>query len=311
MMDTILNLGLNDVAAEGLARAPATRASRYDSYRRLIQMFGEVVDGIDGHRFEQRSRSSARASQTPTHADDLRRSSGVQAIYARTGGDFPQDAREQLRARVRAVFDSWDTPRAQVYRRANDIPDDLGTAVNVVQMVFGNKGDAPARASASRATRRPASRALRRVPRERPGRGRRRRHPHAAADRGAARAMPDAYDQLLETMPRARAALPRHAGHRVHRRGRHSTCSRRAPRSAPRRPRSRRGRHGRRGLITHEEAVAADRPDPARPAPAPADRPGRGARGRREGPERLAGRGERRVVFDADTAEERGKGGEP
>ena len=131
MMDTILNLGLNDEAVEGLAALTDNPRFAYDSYRRLIQMFGEVVDGIDAHRF------------TFEESEDL------QDVVARfkdvyrdeTGSDFPADAREQLLRAVRAVFESWNTPRAQVYRRAHDISDDLGTAVNVVQMVFGNKGD--------------------------------------------------------------------------------------------------------------------------------------------------------------------------
>jgi pyruvate,orthophosphate dikinase len=131
MMDTILNLGLNDEAAAGLAARTGNPRFAYDSYRRLIQMFGEVVDGIDGHRFafddgEDLGEVVARFKQV--YRDG-------------TGGDFPTDARVQLLRAVRAVFESWDTPRAQVYRRAHDIPDDLGTAVNVVQMVFGNKGD--------------------------------------------------------------------------------------------------------------------------------------------------------------------------
>jgi pyruvate,orthophosphate dikinase len=131
MMDTILNLGLNDEAAAGLAARTDNARFAYDSYRRLIQMFGEVVEGIDGQRFE---------------FDD---SEDLQAVAERfkgvyreeTGIEFPTNAREQLLRAVRAVFESWNTPRAQVYRRAHDIPDDLGTAVNVVQMVFGNKGD--------------------------------------------------------------------------------------------------------------------------------------------------------------------------
>ena len=146
MMDTILNLGLNDVAVEGLARSTGNDRFAFDSYRRLIQMFGEVVDGIDGHRFEQQLADVKHAKgvqqDTDLDADDLRGLAGVfKAIYQEeTGGEFPQDARDQLTRAVRAVFESWDTPRAQVYRRAHAIPDDIGTAVNVVQMVFGNKG---------------------------------------------------------------------------------------------------------------------------------------------------------------------------
>jgi pyruvate,orthophosphate dikinase len=147
MMDTILNLGLNDEAVEGLAGRTENRRFALDSYRRLIQMFGEVVDGIDAHRFEDAltalKRERGAAHDTDLTADDL---GGLvetfRGIYREEkGSDFPQTANEQLMRAVAAVFDSWDTPRAKVYRRANDIPDDLGTAVNVVQMVFGNKGD--------------------------------------------------------------------------------------------------------------------------------------------------------------------------
>ncbi|HET9674452.1 MAG TPA: pyruvate, phosphate dikinase [Gaiellaceae bacterium] len=147
MMDTILNLGLNDVAVEGLARTTGNPRFARDSYRRLIQMYGEVVDGVDAHRLEQAltdlKGKRGISQDTDLSADDLAELVDTfKRIYREsTGDDFPQDAREQLRRAVRAVFDSWDTPRAQVYRRAHRIPDDLGTAVNVVQMVFGNKGD--------------------------------------------------------------------------------------------------------------------------------------------------------------------------
>ena len=147
MMDSILNLGLNDEAVVGLARATGNERFANDSYRRLIQMYGEVVDGIDGHRFEQAltdlKKARGAAQDVDLSADDL---AGLietyQAVYRQeTDRDFPQDPRDQLTRAVRAVFDSWDSPRAKVYRRTYDIPDELGTAVNVVQMVFGNKGD--------------------------------------------------------------------------------------------------------------------------------------------------------------------------
>ena len=147
MMDTILNLGLNDEATEGLAARTGNPRFAYDSYRRLIQMFGEVVEGIDGHRFESAlgSLKQARgaAQDTDLGPDDLRELVATyKGIYREeTGTDFPTGARDQLLRAVRAVFASWDNPRAQVYRRAHEIADDLGTAVNVVQMVFGNKGD--------------------------------------------------------------------------------------------------------------------------------------------------------------------------
>jgi pyruvate, orthophosphate dikinase len=147
MMDTILNLGLNDETVEGLAARTQNKRFAYDSYRRLIQMFGEVVDGIDGHRFEDAltalKRDRGAAQDTDLSADDLAALvETYREIYRKEkGAEFPRDATGQLMRAVRAVFDSWDTPRAQVYRRANDIPDHIGTAVNVVQMVFGNKGD--------------------------------------------------------------------------------------------------------------------------------------------------------------------------
>jgi pyruvate,orthophosphate dikinase len=147
MMDTILNLGLNDDAVEGLARGTGNPRFARDSYRRLVQMYGEVVDGIDAHRFEQEL-TDLKAARGVSQDVDLTADDLVALVetfkriyHEATGRDFPQDPREQLRRAVRAVFDSWETPRAQVYRRAHAIADDLGTAVNVVQMVFGNKGE--------------------------------------------------------------------------------------------------------------------------------------------------------------------------
>src|SRR3954468_10736665 len=147
MMDTILNLGLTDEAVEGLAASTENRRFALDSYRRLIQMYGEVVEGVDPHRFEQAladlKRERGVKQDVDLDADDLERLVGTfKTIYERdVGRPFAQEPREQLSLGVRAVFESWDTPRAQVYRRAHGIRDDLGTAVNVVQMVFGNKGD--------------------------------------------------------------------------------------------------------------------------------------------------------------------------
>ena len=147
MMDTILNLGLDDEAVTGLARATGNERFANDSYRRLIQMYGEVVEGIDAHRFEQ-ALTDVKHARGAAHDVDLSAADLAELIETykqiyedEAGRAFPQDAREQLTRAVRAVFDSWDAPRAQVYRRTYDIPDDLGTAVNVVQMVFGNKGE--------------------------------------------------------------------------------------------------------------------------------------------------------------------------
>ena len=147
MMDTILNLGLNDESVQGLARSTGNPRFARDSYRRLIQMYGEVVDGIDGHRFEQAladlKRDRGVQQDVDLGDDDLAQLlETFEGIYRQeTGGEFPQDPREQLSRAVLAVFQSWQNPRAQVYRRTYSIADDIGTAVNVVQMVFGNKGE--------------------------------------------------------------------------------------------------------------------------------------------------------------------------
>jgi pyruvate, orthophosphate dikinase len=147
MMDTILNLGLNDQAVEGLARTTGNERFARDGYRRLIQMYGVVVEGVDADAFEQelaalKEERGATQDVELTAADLAELVERFKRVYREAAGsDFPQDAQEQLGRAVRAVFDSWDTPRAQSYRRAHAIPDTLGTAVNVVQMVFGNKGD--------------------------------------------------------------------------------------------------------------------------------------------------------------------------
>ena len=130
MMDTILNVGLNDVSLGGLARSTGNDWFAHDCYRRLIEMFGETVDGVHNDRFSA-------DDETPQQAIERLKS----AYREGTGRDFPQEPREQLRRAIVAVFDSWQSPRAHAYRRMYEIADDLGTAVNVVQMVFGNKGD--------------------------------------------------------------------------------------------------------------------------------------------------------------------------
>jgi pyruvate,orthophosphate dikinase len=147
MMDSVLDLGLSDAAAAGLAQATGNAHFAYDSYRRLIQMYGEVVDGVDGHRFEdaltELKELRGAVSDTDLTADDLRALVDTyKGIYTEAlGREFPQDARTQLRAAVEAVFHSWQNPRARVYRELNGISDTIGTAVNIVQMVFGNAGD--------------------------------------------------------------------------------------------------------------------------------------------------------------------------
>ena len=147
MMDSVLDLGLCDAGARGLARTTGNAHFAYDSYRRLIQMYGEVVDGIDGRLFEEAlsalKEARSATADTDLTADDLRELvETFKGIYLESlGRPFPEDARSQLRAAVEAVFRSWQNPRAQVYRQLNDIPEAIGTAVNVVQMVFGNAGE--------------------------------------------------------------------------------------------------------------------------------------------------------------------------
>jgi len=191
MMDSILNVGLNDESVAGLARSTGNEEFARDCYRRLIQMFGETVDGIPHESFS--------VDDTVEQARE---------IYEReTGHGFPQDARDQLQRAVTAVFDSWNSSRAQVYRRTYGIADDLGTAVNIVQMVFGNKGEGSATGVAF--TRDPSTgeqgvygEYLVNAQGEDVVAGTRTPQPLAEL-RGR---LPEAYDQLLETM----AALERH-----------------------------------------------------------------------------------------------------
>ncbi|HEU0246346.1 MAG TPA: pyruvate, phosphate dikinase [Gaiellaceae bacterium] len=318
MMDTILNLGLNDVAAAGLGASTANERFALDSYRRLIQMYGEVVDGIDGHRFEQAlaDLKAARgvAQDVELTADDL---GGLvdtfNAIYEEaTGERFPQDAREQLRRAYRAVFDSWNAPRAQVYRRTYGISDDLGTAVNVVQMVFGNRGETSGTGVCF--TRDPATGEKRlygefllNAQGEDVVAGTRTPEP---IDR-MRETMPEAFDQLVETLDRLEAhyrdmqdieftveegklyLLQTRTGKRT------ATAALRAATEMVDE-----------GLISREEAVA--RIDPGQldqllhPMIDPKAKVEVAARGLNASPGAASGA----IVLDADTAEERGKAGD-
>ena len=147
MMDTILNLGLNDVSVEGFAKNTGNPRFAYDSYRRFIQMFSDVVMEMSKSFFEgiltEIKDAKGAKYDTDLTADDLKEViARYKAIYAeKMGAEFPQDPKVQLMEAVKAVFRSWDNPRAIVYRRMNDIPGDWGTAVNVQSMVFGNMGN--------------------------------------------------------------------------------------------------------------------------------------------------------------------------
>ncbi|GAA3307416.1 pyruvate, phosphate dikinase [Nonomuraea dietziae] len=145
MMETVLNIGLNDESVHGLAKqAGGNERFAWDSYRRLIQMFGKTVLGIDGDLFEHALESLKGSRQdTDLSAEELQALvetfKGI--VRSETGKDFPSDPRDQMRLAVMAVFDSWNAPRAILYRRQERIPADLGTAVNIVAMVFGNLGE--------------------------------------------------------------------------------------------------------------------------------------------------------------------------
>ncbi len=150
MMDTILNLGITDESVAGLAAEADSPRFAWDSYRRFIQMYGEVVESVPSHVYDDalealKSRRGV-AQDTDLTSEDLQELVATFKDLSRQhmGEELPADPREQLRRSVDAVFRSWLNPRAAVYRRANHIPDDLGTAVNIMQMVFGNLGDTSA-----------------------------------------------------------------------------------------------------------------------------------------------------------------------
>ena len=146
MMDTVLNIGLSDTSVRGLAKQSGSDRFAWDSYRRLVQMFSKTVLGVDGeafdHIFDQAKRAKGTTDDLQLDADDLQRIvEGFKAIVQeQTGAQFPQDPRLQLELAVEAVFDSWNTERAKLYRRQERIAGDLGTAVSVCSMVFGNLG---------------------------------------------------------------------------------------------------------------------------------------------------------------------------
>jgi pyruvate,orthophosphate dikinase len=297
MMDTILNVGLNDELVEGLARSTGNEEFARDCYRRLIQMFGETVDGIAHESFG--------VDDTVEQARE---------IYEReTGHGFPQDAREQLRLAITAVFDSWNSPRAQVYRRTYEIPDDLGTAVNVVQMVFGNKGDDSATGVCF--SRDPSTgeqgvygEYLVNAQGEDVVAGTRTPQPLAELQ---AR-MPEAYEQLLETI----AALERHyrdmqdIEFTVEEGDLYLLQTRTAKRTAAAAIKCAVDMTSE-GLIEREEAVA--RIDPTQldqllhPRLDPDTEFEVAAQGLNASPGAACGK----IVLDADSAEERGKAGEP
>src|SRR5215472_6627745 len=150
MMDTVLNLGLNEKTAEGLARLTGNSRFAYDSYRRFIQMYSDVVLGMDHAAFEEilddEKDSKGVELDTELDAEDLKRVARLykERVEKELGKPFPEDVQEQLWGAIGAVFGSWHSPRANTYRKLNHIPEDWGTAVSVQAMVFGNRGDTSA-----------------------------------------------------------------------------------------------------------------------------------------------------------------------
>jgi pyruvate, orthophosphate dikinase len=231
MMDTVLNLGLNDVTVEGLAAISGDARFAWDSYRRFIQMYADVVLGLDHGAFEEALEIAKEDKgfylDTELSADDLRElvAEYKRLVEAEWGKPFPQDVLAQLWNAIGAVFESWESDRAKVYRRINSIPHDWGTAVNVQAMVFGNMGETSvhARSGDGREC------LLRRISDQCAGRRCRRWHPHAAIpNAGRARTRQCQAAQhgrgYACGLRRTRAglcdprnALPRHAGYRIHR----------------------------------------------------------------------------------------------
>ena len=239
MMDTVLNLGLNDQSINGLIAQTENPRFAWDSYRRFIQMFSNVVMGLDGDLFENAITAMKNdrgvASDTDLCAEDLQELvADFKRIFAENVSadeypnlvvdgavQFPQDPMVQLQLAIEAVFGSWNNPRAVLYRKQNKIADDLGTAVNVQSMVFGNKGNTSATGVAF--TPQPRQRregVLRRLPGERPGRGRGGGHPqHEPHRRAQGRGRPGrGRTRAGRGVRHPGEPLPRHVRHRVHHR---------------------------------------------------------------------------------------------
>ena len=318
MMDTILNLGLNADTTVALGHATGNPRFAHDAYRRLIQMYGEVVDGIDGHLFEReldRLKSEREARQdVDLTADDLaelvRR---FEAVYREgVGHEFPQEPHDQLIRALRAVFDSWNTPRAQVYRRANGIADDLGTAANVVQMVFGNRGDTSATGVAF--TRNPSTgepgvwgEFLVNAQGEDVVAGIRTPEPIELM----ARALPDAHRQLVETMQRLETHFRemQDIEFTVEEGSLYLLQTRTGKRTATAALRIAVDM-AQDGLISHDEAVARIDPGQLDQLLHPMIDPTAEVEVIAEGLNASPGAATGRVVFDSDVAEDRGRAGE-
>ena len=310
MMDTILNLGLNDATVEGLAVRSGNRRFAYDSYRRFITMYSNVVLDIKHHDFEEildhyKHQNGYDLDTDLTDEDWQTIIAGYkQMVQAKLGKPFPQDINEQLWGAIGAVFDSWNNPRAIKYRQLNNLPESWGTAVNVQAMVFGNRGETSATGVAF--TRNPATGDKRlygeflvnaqgedvvagiRTPQSITEEAR----IESGSDKPSLEAvMPEAFAEFKRHLRDAGAALPRHAGRGVHDPGRQAVDAP-VPQRQAHDPGGAEGcdRHGARGAHHQGGGRNAHRGGAARPNPAPDHRPGRRSQGHHDGASRLARR---------------------
>ena len=303
MMDTVLNLGLNDRSVEGLAKQTDgdVRFAR-DAYRRFIQMFGKIVMDVPADAFEHaldeaKAAKGPNAQDTDLDADDLSALiERFRAIYREhTGEDFPQEPKDQLRLAIDAVFRSWNGKRAIDYRRQNKISDDLGTAVNIVAMVFGNRGEDSGTGVAftrdpSTGEKIPYGDYLENAQGEDVVAGIRNTKRIAELER----IDPDSYRGLMDVMATLEGHYQRHVRHRVHDREGQALDPADADRQADRVRRVGHGlRHARRGADRRRRGAAPRRCEPARGA-VQASREGRRRPADREGPQREPRRRHRR-----------------
>ncbi len=313
MMDTVLNLGLNDETVEGLAKLSGDARFAYDSYRRFIQMYSDVVLELEHGVFEEilggRKDLQGYASDTEMTADDWKAvvSDFKRAVQRELGKPFPSDPKDQLWGAIGAVFESWMNDRAIFYRKHNNIPESWGTAVNVQAMVFGNMGETSATGVAF--TRDPSTgekkfygeflinaqgedvvagirtpRALTKAAREE----------MKETGESLEEAMPPVFAELVRRLSKARSALSRHAGSRVHGRARQALHAADPQRQAHRESGVEdRGRYGRRGADHQRRSGDARRCGRARSIAAPDDRGRLCARHHLQRLAGIAGRGRR------------------
>ncbi|WP_114905411.1 pyruvate, phosphate dikinase [Ornithinimicrobium murale] len=318
MMDTILNLGISDDTVAALGAEADNARFAWDSYRRFIQMYGEVVEGVPAHAFEDEltalKRTRGVEQDTELSIEDLQglveKFKGVAREHM--GGEFPTDPREQLQRAIDAVFRSWMNPRAGVYRKAHGIPDTLGTAVNVMQMVFGNRGDTSATGVCF--TRNPSTGAqelygefLVNAQGEDVVAGIRTPRPLAEMET----VLPEAYGQLLETMKR----LEGHYGDMqdieftVEEGTLYLLQTRNGKRTAPAAFKVARDLVEE-GVITREQALRRIEASQLDQLLHPAIDPEHGQTPITKGLNASPGAAVGEIVFDSDTAEARGKAGE-